>query len=275
MRRSESTIPILVSPKWLSEHGRDRDLVVVDADPEEAYLRQHIPDAINLDLFDYIVADTRSSGLRKFQEDMTLAIGNAGITGDERIVVYEDWLGHRAPRVAWILEFLGHGDVHLLDGGFMDWRSAKLPLADKPRRLKPATFRSKPQPDLVAGVDWIHAKLGTGTLAVLDVRSKGEFTGTESRQCCVRPGRIPGSVWLEWTELLDRQLHFKEARSANAMLSRLGLSREKEVVTYCHRGARAASAYYALRNLGYEKVRNYIGSWHEWSSRVDLPAQRD
>ncbi len=266
---------LLVKASWLRDHLEDRDVLVVDTDPKEAYVRAHIPHSIHLDLHDYLILDTRTRGILKMEEDLTKMFSDAGISGDETLVLYEVGLGIRSPRTAWMLQFLGHPDVRILDGGFTAWRKAALPLSEKPSTRKPVRLKVEVRPEILATADDLHAKLNSPEQIVLDVRSRGEYTGKEMRQCCERAGRIPGAIWIEWNRLLRDEKHYRRPEEVEAVLRRAGVTKDKEIVTYCHRGARAANTFYALKLLGYERVRNYIGSWHEWSTRVDLPAQRD
>jgi len=265
----------LVKPSWLLDHLRDKSVLLIDTDPKEAYSRAHIPGARHLDLHEYLVLDTGSRGVAKMSEDLREAFSEAGISGEETVVLYEGGLGIRAPRTAWMLEFLGHPEVRMLDGGFASWLRRGLPITRRPSPIRRARMKVEVRPEILATADGIHANLGSRDQLVLDVRSKGEFTGAEMRQCCMRPGRIPGAIWLEWKDLLKDERCFRATREMESLLRRAGVTREKEVVTYCHRGARAANTFYALKLLGFERVKNYIGSWHEWSLRADLPAERD
>ena len=88
--------------------------------------------------------------------------------------------------------------------------------------------------------------------------------------CC---GAIPGAVHLEWTNNLQADGRFKPAAQLRAMYEAQGVTPDKEVMTYCQGGYRAAHAYLALRILGYPNVRNYTGSWKEWGDRVDVPVE--
>src|SRR5207245_1004743 len=108
----------------------------------------------------------------------------------------------------------------------------------------------------------------------LDVHSERKVTGKEGRDCDKRRGRIPRARWLEWTYFLQDGKRFKTRAEIASSLKEKGLNKNRPVITYCHRGARAAAAYYALRSIGYENVKNYIGSWHEWSARRNLPVEK-
>ena len=107
--------------------------------------------------------------------------------------------------------------------------------------------------------------------AILDTRSDGEHNGTTVR--AKRGGAIPGAVHVEWSRNLDPDGAFKPAGELRAMYEAAGVTPDKEVVTYCQGGYRAAHGYLALRLLGYPRVRMYIGSWKEWGDRSDLPVE--
>jgi len=242
----------------------------LDARSRNSYVRSHIPSAIHADLFHYFVPGTDRKGLQKFHEDLAQRIGNMGLTGSETVVVYESGFGMRAARIGWMLEYAGVRKVLLLEGGFQAWRKSHLP--NENRLVKPdhQTFRIKPVSRLLATANTIRSDRSA---LVLDVRSEGEFTGKEGRECDERRGRVPLARWFEWTNFLKDGKRFKTRSEIATTLKEKGLSKNRVVVTYCHRGARAAAAFYALRSLGYGNVKNYIGSWHEWSARKNLPVE--
>lgn len=226
---------------------------------------------MHADLFHYFVPGTDPKGLQIFQADLAQRLGRIGLSGKETAVVYESRFGMRAARVAWMLEYAGAHKVFLLEGGFQAWQKSRYPTEKRVVIHAPQIFRIRPVSKLLATADEVRS---TRRGAVLDVRSEGEFTGKEGRECDARLGRIPRARWLEWTNFLDDGQRFKTRSEMRSALDRAGLSRQREVVTYCHRGARAASAFYALRSLGYGNVKNYIGSWHEWSARKNLPTEK-
>ena len=105
----------------------------------------------------------------------------------------------------------------------------------------------------------------------MDTRCEGEYHGTQVR--AARGGAIPGAINIEWTDNLDASGKFKSDAELRAMYGKAGITPEKEVLSYCQGGYRAAHSYVALRLIGFPKVRNYIGSWKEWGDRVDLPIE--
>jgi len=179
----------------------------------------------------------------------------------------------RAARVAWMLEYAGIQSPLMLEGGFRAWQDSNYPVEKKRRAVVQTKFKANPDPSVLATVGNVRSLSTSRTGLVLDVRSRGEYDGSEKRECCPRSGRIPGSVWFEWTNFLDERGGFQNRRSIEKQLRSKGLRPGSDIVVYCHRGARAAAAFYALRSMGYNKARNYVGSWHEWSSKKNLPAE--
>ena len=102
------------------------------------------------------------------------------------------------------------------------------------------------------------------------MRRLSEFEGTFIHPCCERPGRIPGARFLFWEDILENG-RYRSAAEIRRLAEEAGLDPEREVITYCHRGARAATVLYGLRMAEFSRVSVYVGSWHEWAGRADLP----
>ena len=180
----------------------------------------------------------------------------------------------RAARVAWLLEYAGMSTPLMLEGGFRAWKDSKYPVEKRGRVTVPTIFKARPDPNVLATANHVRSLSSRPTGFVLDVRSRGEFDGSENRECCPRSGRVPGAVWFEWTNFLSGKGGFRSRQSIGKQLRSIGLQPSSDIAVYCHRGARAAAAFYALRSMGYDRARNYVGSWHEWSSKKNLPTER-
>jgi thiosulfate/3-mercaptopyruvate sulfurtransferase len=117
----------------------------------------------------------------------------------------------------------------------------------------------------------VLARLDSRDAVIVDARSTEEYCGTMVR--AARGGAIPHAVHIEWTRNLDANKELKPAAELRAMYEGAGVTPDREVVSYCQGGYRAAHTYLALRLLGYPRLRNYVGSWREWGNRTDLPIE--
>ena len=244
---------------------------LLDLRPAEQYASGHLPGAVHLDLWGLSLIDTDPAPLQAFLWMIEHLLAERGVTGDHPVVVYEATSGTRAARAFWFLEFFGHRDVRVLDGGVRAWTAAGLPLSHEHTAPKPTTWTGTRRTDLVATWKDVLDRLSAADTAILDTRSDGEYCGTVVR--AARGGAVPGAVHLEWTNNLGPDGAFKPAAELRAMYAAAGVTPDREVVTYCQGGYRAAHSYLALRLIGFPRVRNYLGSWREWGDKTELPIE--
>ena len=265
--------PFLIEPKELEAEARGGEVLIVDCRKPGDYAKGHIPGAVNFSSYSLFVMDTRPDGMSAFVRDLAPRYADAGISTTRAVVVYDDDTGMYAAREAWLLQYLGHPRVRVLHGGLAAWRAAGCDLTAEAADDWTVGIRLREQPQIAIGYEEIMARLGRPGLTLLDVRDIDEHEGRDRTACCARRGRIPGSRWIEWTRFLEGG-RFKPAAAILGLLRESGVDPESEIVPYCHRGARAANTYYALKLAGLPRVRNYIGSWHEWSARAELPIEK-
>lgn len=267
---------LLVSPKTLASQlgrtqQRDDGVVLLDVRPAEQFAAGHLSGAVHLDLFGISLVDTDPTPLDAFLWVIAHLLTSRGVDSERPVVVYDEQSGIRAARAFWFLELFGHRDSRVLDGSFGAWERAGLPTtrdAYPPRR---GTWDEVRHDDCLATWRDVSSRLGSDDCVILDTRSDGEYDGTTVR--AARGGAIPGAVHIEWTRNLADDGTFRTAEDLRAMYEAAGVTRNKEVVSYCQGGYRAAHSYLALRLLGYPRVRNYLGSWKEWGDREDLPIE--
>jgi thiosulfate/3-mercaptopyruvate sulfurtransferase len=260
-------LPSVVDAAWLQPRLGESDLVVGDVRGPNAHMRGHIPGSRPLVLGSPMPTSDLDA-LHEFAREVQLRLRRHGITGDERLVLYDRGDGVGAMPAVQLAELAGHRRVAILLGGVAGWSGE---LEEGAFELEPVKETSlEPRLEAIPTRAELAGRLDDAALTILDVRTPGEYRGKEGSACDPRQGHIPGARHLEVGELFEgigRPLPPDEIR----ML--VGLPEGTEIVAYCHSGSRSALATLALRSAGY-RARNYAGSWHEWSRHPELPVER-
>ena len=245
--------------------------ILIDLRPAEVFVTGHIPGAVHLDLYGLSLVNTDSAPLDAFLWMIAHLLTTRGVDGDRTVVVYDDQSGMRAARAFWFLELFGHQDVRVLDGGVGSWERQGFFTTTEAVVPNKANWNVGRVEARLATWRDLQERLGQSEVVILDTRSDGEYFGTTVR--AKRGGAVPGAVHIEWTKNLNSDGEFKSASELVALYEAAGVTAEKEIVSYCQGGYRAAHSYLALRLIGYPRVRNYVGSWKEWGDREDLPIE--
>jgi thiosulfate/3-mercaptopyruvate sulfurtransferase len=200
-------------------------------------------------------------------KEVGLRLRRHGVTGEERLVLYDRGDGVGAIVAAQLAELAGHPRVGVLLGGIAEW-PGEVEVGQV--ELQPVKTQLEPNLDALPTRQELLARLRDPELTILDVRRPDEYSGRGGQPCDPRQGHIPGARHLEHTELYAAP---GQPRDADEVRALVGLPDGAEVVAYCHSGSRSAVATLALRAAGY-RARNYAGSWHEWSRHPELPLER-
>ena len=231
----------------------------------------HIPGAVHLDLWGVSLIDTDPAPLKAFMWMIEHVLAVHGVDASTPVVVYDDQSGVRAARAFWFLEYFGHPSVQMLDGGFNAWIASGLPVTRDAGPPPKSEWTGTREERRIATWKDVKNALGRGDVVILDARTDGEYTGAAVR--ARRGGAVPGAVHIEWTRNLTPDGDFKPASELKKMYEDAGVTPDREVITYCQGGYRAAHSYVALRLLGYPRVRMYVGSWKEWGDKEELPVE--
>jgi thiosulfate/3-mercaptopyruvate sulfurtransferase len=275
---------VLYSPLEANQLRNTEEVIFVDVRDAQNFAQGHIPGAVSLPELFYTLSMTTQEGLKEMEGALTPLYRKAGITRDKAVIFYEDNLGTRfggSCRGYFQLSYFGHPRVGVLDGGLERWKMEGFPIVDTQTEPVPSEFTSSVHRQALATVDDIMMSLDHHDIKLLDNRDKDEWLGINSspleyypKDFLPRSGRIPGARWIAWHNFMETTngiQHFKSAEQITTLCAQAGLYPDDDIIVYCFKGARAANTYLALKLSGFKHVRNYYGSWNEWSRNASLP----
>lgn len=272
---------LIITPKEANGLRLDGGLTLIDVRASEGFDAGHIPGAVNIPEMFTTLSMSTAEGLQEMQDIFTPLFRNAGIRLDEPVIVYEDSLETRyggSCRGYFQLSLFGHRNVGILDGGLSQWKQEGLPLTAEATVTTPSDFELVIQEEFLATLDDMVEAIKNPQVKLLDNRDEDEWRGLSSSpygaDFAPRKGRIPGARWVEWYKFMDTSQsipHFKSTAEIRAICAQVGMDLDDDIIIYCFKGARAANTYIALKMAGFNNVRNYYGSWNEWSRHPELP----
>jgi thiosulfate/3-mercaptopyruvate sulfurtransferase len=265
----------IIDKEWLLKILHDQNVRIVDcsfslADPEKGrqeYDTHHIPGAIYFDLEKDLSGKVSEHGGRHPLppiEEFISKLELAGIVEESTVIVYDQGEGAFAARFWWMLTYLGHEKVYVLDGGFRGWCEVNYPVTTDVPAFNKSTFKTNMKPDLIAVMEDVRAVANNqdSEIILIDSREEKRYLGIEEhidKKC----GRIPGSINKPWFEGLNAG-YYKPAEEQKQRFN--GIDPEKHIIVYCGSGVTAAPNFLALKTAGFEKVKLYLGSFSDWIS---------
>ena len=274
---------VLVSTDWVAEHGSDPGVRVIESNEDTLlYASGHVPGAVHVDW----TADLNDQLRRDYIEraGFEKLMSKIGVTPDTTVVFYGDKNNWWACYAFWVFQLFGHTKAHVMDGGRLKWQKEGRPWSTDMPSYPATTYKAPARDDAKNRIlrDQVIQYQKKGGQFV-DVRSPEEYAGTRMHmpeypnEGAIRGGHIPSAKSIPWAKAINPDDGtFKTADELTALyVKEKGLDGAKDIVAYCRIGERSSHTWFALTYLlGFEKVRNYDGSWTEWGNLVGVPIEK-
>ena len=268
----------VVEIHWLYDHLHDPEVVVVDCrfalgqpvSGRTDYEEGHIAGAVYFDLDQDMSAPIEEHGGRHPLPDLqqlAAKLGRAGIDAQKFVVAYDEG-GAMSSRFWWLLRYMGHERVAVLNGGFFAWKANGYETTAVIPQPVQTTFVPTVQADMRLSMEDVRSRLGTGKAVLIDSREHIRYIGKEEPIDPVA-GHIPGARNAFWKDSLDEQGRFKPGKEQAERFS--GIAEDQEIIVYCGSGVTACPNVLALMEAGFSQVRLYSGSWSDWISYSENP----
>jgi len=269
--------PHLISSQNASELIlSDSNVVVIDIRKLEEYSLGHYKGALSIWRSDYVDTSFAYGGMMPGREQFKNTLSHLGVKTTDKILLYDGRGGCESARFWWILKTYGHLNAFVIDGGFEALKNDVLNITNvaSEAMISNYEFPEKEDLKLYASIEDVKDAIKDSNTIILDTRTFAEFIGEKQKKGAFRSGRIPQSILSDWANCVhyDKDKTLKSIKVLEYDFNKLGITKDKNIIVYCHSGVRSAHTVFVLTELlGYQNVKNYDGSWIEWSYHRDLP----
>jgi thiosulfate/3-mercaptopyruvate sulfurtransferase len=273
---------VLIEPDEFAGLREAGNVIFIDTRESEEFAKGHIPGAVNIPEIFSFLAEPGDEGIEEIVSVFTGLFGSAGLSGEQRAVIYEQSMDSglgQSCRGYFLLKVMGYPRASVMHGGLDAWIDLGLPLTRNATAPIPQKFPIiSDLSEIIVDAKGMLSALEDPEIVKLDVRDFDEWFGISSSpygvDYCPRKGRIPEARWLEWYRMMKPGPAgpvFKSREEILAECKTVGISEDTPVILYCFKGARTSNTFVALKEAGIKNVRNYFGSWNEWSRDPELP----
>ena len=274
---------VLVSTEWVAAHLDDPSVRIIESDEDPLlYTSQHIPGAVEVDWTTDLNDPLRREYLDRAGFERLMA--RIGATPETTLVFYGDKNNWWAAYAFWVFQLFGHSKAKIMDGGRKKWEAENRPMTREKPQYEQMDYQAPERNDDIdrAFRDQVLAHVRAG-LPLVDVRSPAEYSGERLHMAdypnegALRGGHIPGAANIPWSKAVNPDDGtFKPVDELRSLYQgEAHLNPDDDIITYCRIGERSSHTWFVLKYLlGYDRVRNYDGSWTEWGNLVGVPIER-
>jgi len=266
----------IVTEQWLKSRLENdlEDTVIIDVrfnmnEPDagrNAYEEGHIPHASYLDLYKDLSGPAGKHGGKRPLPDVDLfseKLGGIGVDHEKSVIIYDQKNGIFAGRAWWLIHYLGHEKVYVLEGGFKGWIEAGNRVTDEIIEKEKTTFEPRVRADEIVDMERVRENIAEKDAILIDSRSRDRYLGKEETMHD-KAGHIPGAKNFFWKNVLNEDGTYKNTDELAENFS--SLSKDNEIIVSCGSGISATPNILALKTLGYKNVKLYPGSFSDWIS---------
>lgn len=271
----------LITAEELKSSSNNTHIKIIDFRKKALYTQEHIAGAVHLWRTAIENKSYPYSGMMPSAKQLESLFSRLGIATNDTIVVYDNNGLCEATRLWWILQNYNFKNLKMLHGGLEAWKSAKGNVTAEWPKIHPTVFKLSDKPNnrqYTISKEEVVAALPKN-VTIIDSRTAEEYSGTTLKKGATKAGRIPKSIHADWAEAINYNgdKHLKPLNIlANIYTKKLSVNKNDSIILYCHSGVRSAHTTFVLTQLlGYKNVKNYDGSWTEWSYFNDLPYVND